>query len=307
MQIRLGLNSGEVVVRAIGNDLHMDYSAVGQTTHLAGRMEQLATPGSILLTAATRRLVEGLMRVQGLGPVPVKGLTAPVDVFELIGITSLRRRLQAAATRGLSPFVGRQPELDALQQALARAGTGQGQVHGDIGDYPGAIASLQWHVARLQGELRSARFGGNSIVAAASRTYLSYCHVERGTFTEGLILAAEALQIAEHVHHPFSMIEACRGLSMLYLRQGDVKRAIPVLERASPHTALCFHAQPTVAMNSVSARICALQSVIHCALPIAEEGCSFRYIWGDMDKATGSQLDDFLEGSGWCAPILLSF
>ena len=67
LQLRVGLNAGEVVVRAIGNDLHMDYSAVGQTTHLAARMEQLATPGSVLLTAATLRLVEGLVRVTALG------------------------------------------------------------------------------------------------------------------------------------------------------------------------------------------------------------------------------------------------
>ena len=74
MQIRVGLNSGEVVVRAIGSDLHMDYTAVGQTTHLAARMEQLATPGSIRLTAETLRLAEGLVQVNALGPVPVKGL-----------------------------------------------------------------------------------------------------------------------------------------------------------------------------------------------------------------------------------------
>src|SRR5215470_5694973 len=79
LQMRVGLNAGEVVVRAIGNDLHMDYSAVGQTTHLAARMEQLATPGSVLLTAATLRLVEGLVQVNALGPVPVKGLTEPVE------------------------------------------------------------------------------------------------------------------------------------------------------------------------------------------------------------------------------------
>ena len=72
-------------MRAIGNDLHMDYSAVGQTTHLAARLEQLATPGSILLTAATLRLVEGLVQVTALGPVPVKGLSEPVEVFELAG------------------------------------------------------------------------------------------------------------------------------------------------------------------------------------------------------------------------------
>ena len=128
LQIRVGLNSGEVVVRAIGNDLHMDYSAVGQTTHLAARMEQLATPGSIRLTAATLRLVEGLVQVTALGPVPVKGLAEPVEVFELVGASALRRRLQAAAARGLTRFVGRQPELAALHQALAQAGAGHGQV-----------------------------------------------------------------------------------------------------------------------------------------------------------------------------------
>src|SRR5215831_9977709 len=74
VQMRVGLNSGAVVVRAISNDLHMDYSAVGQTTHLAARMEQLAAPGSILVTANTLRLVEGLVRVTAMGPVPVKGL-----------------------------------------------------------------------------------------------------------------------------------------------------------------------------------------------------------------------------------------
>jgi class 3 adenylate cyclase/tetratricopeptide (TPR) repeat protein len=128
MQMRVGLNSGEVVVRAIGNDLHMDYSAVGQTTHLAARMEQLATPGSIRLTAATLRLVEGLVQVNALGRFPVRGLPEPVEVFELVGASAVRRRLQAAAARGLTRFVGRQQELMALQQALEQAGAGHGQV-----------------------------------------------------------------------------------------------------------------------------------------------------------------------------------
>src|SRR5262245_55321054 len=134
LQMRVGLNAGEVVVRAIGNDLHMDYSAVGQTTHLAARMEQLATPGSVLLTAATLRLVEGLVQVNALGPVPVKGLTEPVEVFELVGASTIRRRLQASAARGLTRFVGRQQELAVLQQALERAGTGHGQVVAVVGE-----------------------------------------------------------------------------------------------------------------------------------------------------------------------------
>src|SRR5256886_13968015 len=134
MQMRVGLNSGEVVVRAIGNDLHMDYSAVGQATHLAARMEQLATPGSIRLTAATLRLAEGLVQVHALGPFPLKGLAEPVEVYELVGTSAIRRRLQASAVRGLTRFVGRQQELTALQQALEQAGAGHGQVVALVGE-----------------------------------------------------------------------------------------------------------------------------------------------------------------------------
>jgi class 3 adenylate cyclase/tetratricopeptide (TPR) repeat protein len=134
VQIRVGLNSGEVVVRAIGNDLHMDYTAVGQTTHLAARMEQLARPGTALLTADTLRLVEGYVEVTPLGPVPVKGVQEPVEVYELRRAGPVRTRLQAAATRGLTRLVGRDTELDTLRQALARAGAGQGQVVAVIGE-----------------------------------------------------------------------------------------------------------------------------------------------------------------------------
>jgi len=134
LRMRVGLNSGEVVVRAIGNDLHMDYSAVGETTHLAARMEQLAMPGSSRLTAATLRLVEGLVQVTALGPVPVKGLEEPVEVFELVGASAVHQRLQASAARGLTRFVGRQQELAALQQALERAGAGHGEVVAVVGE-----------------------------------------------------------------------------------------------------------------------------------------------------------------------------
>src|SRR3989449_2433631 len=134
MQARVGLNSGEVVVRAIGNDLHMDYSAVGQTTHLAARMGQLATPGSIRLTATTLRLAEGLIQVNTLGPFPVKGLAEPVEVFELVGVSALRQRLQASAARGLTRFVGRQTEIEALRQALERATASHGQLVAVVGE-----------------------------------------------------------------------------------------------------------------------------------------------------------------------------
>ena len=165
VQIRVGLNSGEVVVRAIGNDLHMDYSAIGQTTHLAARMEQLAAPGSIRLTTATLRLVEGLVQVTALGPVPVKGLAEPVEVFELVGVSALRRRLQAAVARGLSPFVGRQTEFEALQQALERAGAGHGQVVAIVGEAGVGKSRLVYEV------IHSHRTQGWLVLESASVSY----------------------------------------------------------------------------------------------------------------------------------------
>ena len=156
VQIRVGLNSGEVVVRAIGNDLHMDYSAIGQTTHLAARMEQLAPPGSIRLTSDTLRLAEGWVQITPLGPVPVKGLPAPVEMCELVGAGPARTRLQAFAVRGLTPFVGRQAELAALHEALEQAGAGHGQVVAVIGE-PGVGKTRLFHefthASRTQGWL----------------------------------------------------------------------------------------------------------------------------------------------------------
>ncbi len=144
VRIRVGLNSGEVVVRAIGSDLHLDYTAVGQTTHLAARMEQLAVPGTILFTAETLRLVEGFVDFLALGPTPVKGLAEPVDVFQLVSAGPIRSRLQAAAARGLSPLVGRQTELQTLHTAHERAATGRGQIVGVVGEPGVGKSRLYW-------------------------------------------------------------------------------------------------------------------------------------------------------------------
>jgi class 3 adenylate cyclase/tetratricopeptide (TPR) repeat protein len=134
VQIRVGLNSGEVVVRSIGSDLHMDYTAVGQTTHLAARMEQLANPGTIRITAASLRMAEGYVEVKALGPVPVKGLTDPVEIFELTGAGLALTRLQAAALRGLTCFVGRDVEIEHLRRLLGHASAGRGQVVALVGE-----------------------------------------------------------------------------------------------------------------------------------------------------------------------------
>jgi class 3 adenylate cyclase len=165
VQIRVGLNSGEVVVRAIGSDLRMDYTAVGQTTHLAARMEQLAKPDTTLLTADVLRLAEGFIAVTPLGPVPVKGLEAAIEVYELTGAGPLRSRLHAAAARGLTRFVGREGELDQLRQALGRAAGGQGQVVAIVGEPGVGKSRLVWEVTH------SHRVHGWLVLQAGSVSY----------------------------------------------------------------------------------------------------------------------------------------
>jgi class 3 adenylate cyclase/tetratricopeptide (TPR) repeat protein len=134
IQVRVGLNSGEVLLRTIGNDLSLEYSAIGLTTHLAARMEQLAPPGHILMTTETFRLVEGYVSVASLGLVPVKGLPDPVVIYQLLGPGAARTRLQAVATRGLTRFVGRQREMEALTHALDAASRGRGQLVALVGE-----------------------------------------------------------------------------------------------------------------------------------------------------------------------------
>jgi class 3 adenylate cyclase len=144
IQVRVGLNSGEVVVRSIGSDLKMDYTAVGQTTHLAARMEQMAMPGSILMTSDALRLAEGYVQVKSLGPVNVKGLSEPLEVYEITGAGPVRSRLQAAAARGLTRFVGRNAELETLRQALEKARAGHGQVVALVGEPGVGKSRLFW-------------------------------------------------------------------------------------------------------------------------------------------------------------------
>ena len=132
--IRVGLASGEVVVRAIGSYLHPDYTAVGQTMALAARMQQAARPGTILLMRSTLDLAESYVTVKPLAPTEVKGVAGTVEVYELTGIGPARTRLQAAARRGLTRFVGRNAELDQLQHARQLAESGHGQVVAIVGE-----------------------------------------------------------------------------------------------------------------------------------------------------------------------------
>jgi class 3 adenylate cyclase len=132
--VRMGLNSGEVVVGKIGDDLRMDYTALGHTASLGARMEQIAEPGKAYLSEHTARLVEGLVALQDLGKLAIKGLKDPLRVYELQGIGRLKTHLEVSRARGFSKFVGRSSEMAVLEGALERALQGSGQVVGIVAD-----------------------------------------------------------------------------------------------------------------------------------------------------------------------------
>ncbi|MBI3798405.1 MAG: AAA family ATPase [Deltaproteobacteria bacterium] len=134
-QIRVGVNTGEVVLRSIRkDDLHTDYIPVGYSTNLASRMESLATPGSIVASEYTHKLTEGYFEFKPLGPAQVKGFHKPIHIYEVSGVGPLRTKLQVAARRGLVRFVGRQNEMDQLRRALELATAGHGQIVGVMGE-----------------------------------------------------------------------------------------------------------------------------------------------------------------------------
>jgi class 3 adenylate cyclase len=134
LAIRVGINTGEVVVGKIGDDLRMDYTAQGHTVGLAQRMEQLAAAQSICLSETTAHLVSGYVELRDLGSTPVKGASKPMRVFELVGPGPHRTRLDVARSRGLTRFVGRDADLQALESALEQACAGNGQVVGVVAE-----------------------------------------------------------------------------------------------------------------------------------------------------------------------------
>jgi class 3 adenylate cyclase/tetratricopeptide (TPR) repeat protein len=133
-KMRIGLNSGPVIVGAIGDDLRMDYTAVGDTTNLAARMESMAQPGTILGTGYTHKLAREFFQFESLGKVEVKGKEEPVDAYELKKATEVETRIEAAAAKGLTKFAGRKNTMAALMQAYDKAKSGSGQVVGVVGE-----------------------------------------------------------------------------------------------------------------------------------------------------------------------------
>jgi class 3 adenylate cyclase/tetratricopeptide (TPR) repeat protein len=150
---RMGLNSGLVVVGSIGDNLRMDYSAIGDTTNLAARLQQLAEPGTILVSESTTRLVQGAVRLEALPLVQVKGKTEPVPIYKVIGTLPRRSPIASRSERTLSPFVGRERELATLEALFTQVASGQGQVVGIVAEAGGGKSRLLYEFRqRLAGK-----------------------------------------------------------------------------------------------------------------------------------------------------------
>jgi class 3 adenylate cyclase/tetratricopeptide (TPR) repeat protein len=149
---RMGLNSGLVVVGSIGDNLRMDYSAIGDTTNVAARLQQLAEPDVVLVSESTQRLIAGHIRLEALPPVQVKGISTPLTPYKVVGIRPQRSPLVVYGERVLSRFVGRERELAVLEELMAQVEAGHGQVVGIVAEAGGGKSRLLYEFCqRLAG------------------------------------------------------------------------------------------------------------------------------------------------------------
>jgi class 3 adenylate cyclase/predicted ATPase len=180
--MRVGVNTGEVVLRSIRkDDLHTDYVPVGHSTNLAARMEQLAAPGSILVTTHTHRLTDGYFAFKDLGKTQIKGVEAPLNVYEVLGAGPLRTKLQFAARRGLTRFVGRHREMEQLQTALAQAQAGHGQIVGVMGE-PGLGKSRLFYEFKLLSQAGGLMLEAYSVSHGKAAPYLPVIELLKSYF-----------------------------------------------------------------------------------------------------------------------------
>jgi tetratricopeptide (TPR) repeat protein len=166
IQIRVGANTGEVVVRSITTGSgQIEYTPIGHTVNLASRMQSLANPGSTVVSDSTRKLAEGYFALRPLGNSRVKGISEPVAVFEITGLGALRTKLERAARRGFTKFVGRQPEMAAMARAAELANAGHGQIVAAVAE-PGVGKSRLFYEFKV----RSRR--GFTVMEASSFSHL---------------------------------------------------------------------------------------------------------------------------------------
>jgi len=186
-KMRIGLNSGPVIVGAIGDDLRMDYTAVGDTTNLGSRMESMARPGNILVSGNTHRLVSDFFEFESLGKIEVKGKKEPQVAFELIKAGEVTTRIGASVAKGLTRFVGRKNSMPALLNAFDKVKSGSGQVVGLLGEAGVGKSRLLLEMRNMlpQGEYsylegRCLQYGGSMAYLPALDILRSYFDIKEG-------------------------------------------------------------------------------------------------------------------------------
>ena len=230
--VRIGLNSGEVVAGPLDDDQDVEYTAVGTTVGLAQRMEQLAEPGTVCVTVATAALVEGYFELRDLGPMQPKGTGDPLNVFELVSRGALRTPLEVAAARGFSRFVGREAEMAALEGAFARAAEGNGQVVGVVAG-PGVGKSRLCHEFAQRCRARGIEvFSCHGLAHASSVPFVPTLEILRSMFgvTEGDDQATARATIEQTVLELDGSLHDALPLLFDFLGVADPERPTPAMD-----------------------------------------------------------------------------
>ncbi len=181
-KMRIGTNSGPVVVGSIGNDLRMDYTAIGDTINLASRMESMAKPGSILVSGLTHKLVRDYFEFDSLGKVQVKGKEEPQEAYELIRTSGIKTRIEAAAAAGITKFVGRKREMEALHEALEKTRSGAGQLVGIVGEAGVGKSRIIFEMRKMLPKEEYGYLEGRCVHYGGSVAYLPILDILRSYF-----------------------------------------------------------------------------------------------------------------------------
>ena len=181
-QMRIGLNSGPVVVGSIGDDLRVDYTAIGDTTNLASRMESMAQPGTIRVSGHTYKLARNYFHFESLGKVPVKGKEEPQEAYELLKVSEVKTRIEAAVVSGLTKFVGRTKEMEALREVLEKAKSGSGQVVGIVGEAGVGKSRLIFEMRKMFPKEEYLYLEGRCLHYGSSIAYLPILDILRSYF-----------------------------------------------------------------------------------------------------------------------------
>ncbi|MFC1856911.1 adenylate/guanylate cyclase domain-containing protein [Thermodesulfobacteriota bacterium] len=181
-QMRIGINSGPVIVGSIGDDLRMDYTAVGNTTNLASRMESMARPGTIFISGNTQRLARDFFEFESLGKFKVKGKEGPQEVFELIKTGEVETRMGASVAKGLTRFVGRKNSMAALMDAFDKVKSGSGQVVGLVGEAGVGKSRLLLEMRNMLPQSKYHYLEGRCLQYGGSITYLPILDILRSYF-----------------------------------------------------------------------------------------------------------------------------